>query len=159
MPIAGVARNPLGQVPGTRFHRNRLILMERRQDRITPTRAQPGTIRRWYRSLIGYTSARGSADFSWTRDGFDVAPAGAQGPVSSPLRYLITTRDTLTAGNQLSQPIARVAHKPSILAPRPPLVWVGNVQGRPTVRNRIVSFGSRIPALNPASADATLPPV
>jgi hypothetical protein len=151
MPIAGVPRNPLAQ-RSNRFHRNRLILMTRRQDVVQAGRANPGTIRRLWQNVIGYTGA--APAFSWTRNGFE-PEAPVRGQVSSPLRYLISTVDTLTAGNQLSNPMMRpvVIRQPQ--APPVPLTWAGNVQGRPTVRNRIRSLGSRVPPLNAPSPDAT----
>lgn len=150
MPVAGVSRNPLGQ-RSNRFHRNRLILMTRRQDVVPARTAQPGTIRRLIRGLAAYTGA--APAFSWTRNEHALDPV-SHDAVSTPLRYTITTRDTLTAGNQLSQPIRRPHVRPNVKHPPIPLTWAGNRQGMPTVRNRVRSLGSRITPLNGPLADA-----
>lgn len=119
--------------------------MTRRQDVITPTVAEPGTIRGFWRGLAGYVGA--TPAFSWTANGF-AANAPIRGPVTNSLRYLITTRNVLTAGNQRSNPIQRPPIVRQAQAPPVPLVYAGNIQGRPTIRARIISFGSRIPAVN-----------
>lgn len=162
MPVAGVARNPLHQVPGTRFRRHRLLLMTRNQNGVGRTTvALPGTIRRWWRTPIGFITAKGSSDFSWTRNDFDELPDNRDQygnpirlQVTGALRFLVSTRDVLTAGNQRSNPIARTVTPPRSFQPAPPLTWVGNKQHRPTIRNRMSSFGSRVPPENAESPDA-----
>jgi hypothetical protein len=68
--------------------------------------------------------------------------------VSTPLRFLIDTRDVLTAGNQRSMPMRRPTIRPTVTQKAPSLVMAGNVGYRPTIRSRVPSFGSRVPALN-----------
>lgn len=143
----GVPRNPYGLVGFARFHRNRLLLFTREQDRGGRLGvANPGTIRRFVMPALRYVGAQGP--FSWTENSFSPDAPKGEGGSTNPLRYLISTTDTLTAGNQLSQPMLRPAIPPSVAAPSPPLVLAGNVQGRPTLRQRVPSFGSRIPTLN-----------
>lgn len=130
-----------------RFHRNRLLLFTRDQDReVRSTTQVPNvTIRRLWQNLAGYVGTGGP--FSWTANS---AAGGAtvESHVSTPLRYLVTTVDTLTAGNQRSNPMKRPQIKPRVAHSAPSLVMAGNVGYRPTVRSRIPSFGSRVPALN-----------
>lgn len=143
----GVPRNPYGVSGFARFHRNRLLLFTRDQDReLRLTVALPGTIRRFIMPALRYVGAQGP--FSWTENSFSPDAPKGQGMNTNPLRYLISTTDVLTAGNQRSNPMLRPAIPPSVAAPSPPLVLAGNVQGRPTLRQRVPSFGSRIPALN-----------
>jgi hypothetical protein len=127
--------------------------MTRRQDRITPTVQEGGTIRRLWRNLAGYNNASGSADFNWTLNEFENLPDTPRSVVTTPLRYLITTVNTLTAGNLLSNPMARSPVVRQRQAPAPPLAWSGNMQHRPVLRNRITSFGSRVPPENSPSRD------
>jgi hypothetical protein len=149
----GVPRNPYGVEGFARFHRNRLLLFTRDQDRVLRvTVANPGTIRRFLMPALRYVGAMGP--FSWTENSFSPDAPRGPGGQTNPLRYLISTTDTLTAGNLLSNPMMRPAVPPSVAYPAPPLVLAGNVQGRPTLRQRVPSFGSRIPALNtPVAGD------
>lgn len=143
----GVPRNPYGIAGFVRFHRNRLLLYTRMQDRVLrETVANPGTIRRFVMPALRYVGAQGP--FSWTENAFSPDAPRGPGGQSNPLRYLISTTDTTTAGNLRSNPMRRPAVPPSVASPSPPLVLAGNVQGRPTLRQRVPSFGSRIPALN-----------
>lgn len=143
----GVPRNPYG-VPGfERFHRIYTPKFTRDQDRVLRvTVANPGTIRRFLMPALRYVGAMGP--FNWTTNSFSPDARGGPGGQTNPLRYLISTTDTLTAGNLRSNPMMRPAIPPSVAYPAPPLVLAGNVQGRPTLRQRVPSFGSRIPALN-----------
>lgn len=143
----GVPRNPYGLAGFARFHRNRLLLYTRDQDReLRHTVLNPGTIRRWIMPALRYVGAQGP--FSWTENSFSPDAPRGPGGQTNPRRFLISTVDTLTAGNQLSNPMLRPAIPPTVAYPAPPLVLAGNVQGRPTLRQRVPSFGSRIPALN-----------
>lgn len=147
MPIAGVARNPEGLTDFDRFHRNRLLLYTRDQDRrVRGTIAEPGTLRRLWRNIAEYSGA--APPFSWTANRFDGDPVPAGQAVTTPLRYLISTVNVLTAGNLLSNPLARRALNPSVAHPGARLILTGNVANRPTIRTRVPSFGSRVPALN-----------
>ena len=132
-----------------RFRRNRLLLYTREQSReLRRTEQTPGTVRRTWHNMAGYVGAQ--PPFSFTANGFDYDPRPVSENVSTPYRYLVTTRNILTAGNQLSQPMMRPAIPPVVTHSPPALVMAGNVGYRPTVRSRIPSFGSRVPALNSA---------
>lgn len=131
-----------------RFHRNRLLLFTREQSReLRQTVAEPGTIRRFEQVHAGYIGA--APAFSFTANGFDHDSTLKAGePLTNTRRFLISTRNVLTAGNQLSQPMRRPAVPPRVLHTPPALVMAGNVGYRPTIRSRVPSFGSRVPALN-----------
>ncbi len=140
---------------GERFHTLPLLVMSRDQSReLRHTLAEPGTIRRWEQVHAGYTGA--APAFSWTANGFDVDAQLAGGePLTNTRRYLISTRNTLTAGNQLSQPMRRPVVPPRTLHSPPALVMAGNAGYSPTIRSRVPSFGSRVPALNGPSIAGT----
>lgn len=133
---------------GEFFHRNRLLLYVRDQDRVLRTTDQvPSvTIRRLWQNLAGYVGT--GAGFSWTANSPGNGKRTIESHVSTPLRYLISTVDTLTAGNQRSMPMRRPQVPPRVAHTAPSVVAAGNVGYRPTVRSRIPSFGSRVPALN-----------
>lgn len=133
--------------PDNRFHRNRLLLLTRDQDRQGRTTVQEaGTIRRLWKNAAGFTGAQ--PPFSWTANGFDSAPSARAAGVSTPLRYLVSTLNTLTAGNQRSMPMRRQPLPPRVKHTPPTLVSAGNVGYRPALRSRVPSFGSRVPPLN-----------
>lgn len=132
--------------PGARFHRNRLILAGRDQKLVNRTTvAEPGTIRRFTTMPVNVIG--GAPPFSWSANGFDPSTP-PQSKVSNPLRFLITTRNVLTVGNQLSRPMRRPAVPPRVSHTAPSLVMAGNAGYAPVLRVRVPSFGSRIPALN-----------
>ena len=132
---------------GVRFFRTYQPRYTRDQDRdVRRTVQEPGTIRRLWQNLAAYTGA--APPFSWTDNDFDGTAQPPRAHVSTPLRYLVTTVNTLTAGNQRSAPMRRPQVPPTVAHGAPALVMAGNVGYRPTVRSRIPSFGSRVPALN-----------
>lgn len=146
------SRNPLGQQPDE--WRSRLLPMF-----TTPSfdfkpqgELAPGTLRRYVRGLIGLSA--GMPAFSWSRNLFDRVAGGARGEQTAPENYYISTRYVLTYGNQRSNPLARQFVPNRQLQPVSPLVYHGNAPGRPSVRERIISFGSRVPALNAPAADS-----
>lgn len=137
------SRNPLGQ-RADRFRRGRLLLFTRRQDVAPAGTAEPGTIRRWVRGLAAYTG--GPAVLSWTKNAMDVEGRPA-GPVSTPERFLISSTNVLRAGNQLSNPMLREVVPSRIRQAIPSASTMQ--QGRPSVRYRIRSLGSRVAPVNP----------
>jgi hypothetical protein len=149
LPSAQNQGNPLAQVPGTFFHRFGILVRGRRQEIAQTIRTDGGgTLRFWWRGL-GNMITGGSA-FSWSRNLNDDAPDGVNGVVSSPLRYRIATDYVTTAGNQRSNPEGRQQLRYPTMrhAPNPVFLRAGQQQGRPTIRNRITSFGSRVPPVN-----------
>lgn len=139
--------NPLGQSPGTFFHRVGVLLRGRRQDaRLWGTLAD-GTIREFVMPIVNAIS--GGSAFNWTRNANDDAPDGVNGVDTNPVRYRVSTA-FLGQGNQLSNPRARsfVQYPSRPHAPNPVFLRAGQQQGKPTIRNRITSFGSRVPPIN-----------
>lgn len=138
-------RNPLGESPD-RYRRLRFTPYGRRQDVEKEGTLAPGTIRlAFWRGLAGYLGA-GPA-FSWSRNSSDRG-GPIRGETTTPQLGILSTRYFLTAGNQRSNPFARRAVGTFQLQPISPIVHVGNVQGRPSIREQILSLGSRIPPLN-----------
>jgi len=117
----------------------------------------PGTVRRLWRQSVDYVSAQ--SPYSWT----DSAPSPGRPEFSAPRGFGITralrymTRSTYIGagidnsrfGGLHTKIHPRVRSK-AVTTP------AGAVRGRPTVRNRLTSFGSRVPPLNqqvPAASD------
>ncbi len=111
-------------------------------------RLAPGQIRRLWRPVADMIAAQ--ASFSWTES----APSPGA-PVQSPgglsitraLRYM--ARSVYIAGGTDN---SRFGALHTAIRPRvhykPVSINAGAVRSRPTVRNRLTSFGSRVPALN-----------
>lgn len=118
---------------------------------VTSTRGNvlaPGQVRQMWRQVADYIAAQ--ASYSWTHS----AP-GPDRPVSLPpalgvttaLRYMARSLYVAggTDGTRLSALHTKVT--PSVKH-KPVSVNAGAVRNRPTVRNRMTSFGSRVPTLN-----------
>lgn len=123
-----------GESPGT-------MMLSRRG-----TIAAPGTIRRFWKQSVGYVGAQ--APFSWTANAH-VGVSGARGfQVKRALRYM-TRSVTHTAGTDntrfagLHTQVTQSGRKRQTV-----VLGAGRVRNRPTVRNRMTSFGSRVPTLN-----------
>ena len=107
-----------------------------------------GQVRRMWRQAIGYIAA--PAPYSWTGNG---PQPGRQNSSLSPfevtraLRYM--TRSLYAPAGDDNTRFAGLHTK---IIPRvrsmPVTLGAGTVQNRPTVRNRMSSFGSRVPTLN-----------
>lgn len=108
----------------------------------------PGTIRRLWRQAVNLTPAQ--APYSWT----DSAPApgrpiGSPGPldVTHSMRYM--TRSVYAAagtdGTRFSAMHTKIHPR---VHSKPVSIAAGSVRSRPTVRNRLTSFGSRVTPLN-----------
>lgn len=108
----------------------------------------PGTVRRLWRQTVNYIAA--GAPYSWTASApTPDAPSVNPGvlALTRALRYM--TRNTyIGAGVDNS----RFGALHTTISPRvnskPVTVNAGTVRNRPTVRNRLTSFGSRVPPLN-----------
>lgn len=108
----------------------------------------PGTVRRLWRQVANLTPAQ--ASYSWT----DSAPAPGR-PVSAPsgldvtrtLRYM--ARSTYAAagtdGTRMSALHTKIHPR---VHSKPVSIAGGSARSRPTVRNRLTSFGSRVPPIN-----------
>lgn len=147
------SRNPLGEPVGVGAWRSRALPMFTMPavDHEPQGILAPGTIRRYVRGLIGLSP--GMPAFSWSRNNFDRVAGPIRGRMSAPENYLISTRYVLTYGNQRSNPFAKPTVPNRQLQPVSPLVYHGNAPGRPSVRERILSFGSRVVPLNAYGPD------
>lgn len=122
-------------------------------------RLAAGQVRRLYRQSVNMIAA--SPPYSWTANGPTVRPFQGAVGVTRALRYM--TRSTYIGGGTDN---ARFAGLHTAISPRQQrsaqsrghrvTVAAGSVRNRPTVRNRITSFGSRVAPLNgmvPAAQD------
>jgi hypothetical protein len=102
-------------------------------------RVAVGTIRRLYRQAVNYIAA--PAPVSWTQN----LPIS----ISRALRYKASTvfRGAGSSNTRFGAP--RPLRPPrSGRHPATVTLAAGNLQGRPVIRNRLASFGSRVPAVN-----------
>lgn len=109
-----------------------------------------GQIRRFWRQTINYIPA--PPPYSWTANG----PAGHAPPpvqITRALRYM-----TRSIYAQAGTDNTRFAGLHTKIYPqtrqKPVTLGAGLVRSRPTVRNRMTSFGSRVPTLNQPSSAA-----
>lgn len=107
-----------------------------------------GQIRQLWRQSINFTGAQ--ASYSWTRN----SPAPDR-PVITPTGFRITTalrymaRSVyMGAGNDNTRFAALHTQVNPKVRHKPVTIGAGTVKNRPTVRNRLTSFGSRVPTLN-----------
>lgn len=110
----------------------------------------PGTIRRLWRQSVDYIAA--SAPYSWT-DSSPMPERPASVParglgITTALRYMtrsvyVNTGTDNTRYGGLHTKIAMRSRS------KPVTTGSGQTRSRPTVRNRMTSFGSRVPPLNP----------
>ncbi len=163
MPVAGRPRNPLAELP-LRFRRGAHVsvavlgqtpgLME--YDRHTDVQAA-GTIRRYWRQLAGLIPA--PPEFSWSGNRPAFSGERAYGWTRA-LRYKITSL-YLPAGAGNTRYGAARPHVAMANAQPAVTLGAGTRQARPTVRNRLRSFGSRVTPLNSpiqAAQDAQVGP-
>ena len=109
-----------------------------------------GQIRRMWRQSINLIPA--PAPYSWTENGPTESPVHGVG-VTRALRYM--TRSVYEgAGTDHSRFDAMHTQIVHAVNYKTVTVSAGNMQGRPTVRNRMTSFGSRVPTLNQAVSAA-----
>ena len=149
MPVPGQPRNPQHVTTFDRFDRVPFTPMSRLQsDVLRHTAQRPGSIRRFWRAAPKYVGGANGQEFSWTDNDLLPRDNQARALVSTRLNYIITTTNTVYGGNQLSRPMQRPVLVKSTASAAPRQITNGNVQGRPVLRQRIPSFGSRVPALN-----------
>jgi hypothetical protein len=149
VPVSGRPRNPLGQ-GGSRFHGRRRVFVERPGASpglmdIDDTRvdtAAAGTIRRLWLQAVNMVPAPPP---------FPVAQAPLG--ITRALRYRASSLFQ-RAGNDNTRFGAARPYVPARHHQRPVTIAAGNQQGRPTVRNRMTSFGSRVAPVNPPSPAA-----
>lgn len=114
----------------------------------------PGQVRRLWRQTVEYVAPAGA--FSWTHN----APAPGR-PIRLPYGFGITralrymARSVYVAGGTDN---SRFGAMHTTVTPhvrsKPVTVGAGGVRNRPTVRNRLTSFGSRVTPLNARVAAA-----
>ena len=138
-PVAQAGRTPATMVVSTR--RNVLA---------------PGTVRRLWRPVADMIAAQ--APYSWTESapapGRPVVASRGLG-ITSSLRYMARSL-YVAAGTDASRSTGLHTKIHPRVQSKPVSINAGQVRSRPTVRNRLTSFGSRVPPLNakvPASND------
>lgn len=115
----------------------------------------PGQVRRMWQQAIN--EVRPAEPY----DVVSMAPAPGR-PIARPpkvgvtraLRYMASSR-YLGVGDSLTDWGAHTIVNPQHINPTP-TVGAGNTRGNPTVRNRLTSFGSRAPVLNPEQVPAAI---
>lgn len=152
MPVPGQPRNPFGQTPDRiELEAPRFAVVAGR----TPTTMRrtlrgmvlaAGQIRHNWRQTVAYMA--GPPGYSWTSNGpLDSMSAARAFQVTRALRYL--TR-TLYMGAGIDN--TRNAGLHSVVKPtarsKPVTVNAGQQRNSPVTRNRLTSFGSRVPPLN-----------
>lgn len=107
-----------------------------------------GTIRRLWRQSVNYIPAGGW--LSWTENGTDRTPTVGVG-ITRALRYKASSvfRGAGSSNTRMGAPRAFIV--PRHVQPRATIA-AGNLQGRPYIRNRLQSFGSRVPPVNRGAA-------
>jgi hypothetical protein len=148
VPVPGRPRNPLGLRPD-RLRQRPHVFVERPgttpglQDLdVRADTAAPGTIRRLWRQSVNYVPA--PAPFGWTQH-----PA----TVTRALRYKASTTFRQAGTSNTREGAAR-AIVPGRHKSKPVTIAAGNRQGRPTIRNRLTSFGSSVAPTNRPSPAA-----
>lgn len=151
-PLPGYT-NPDGQVPTriNRWGRPAPVALMGRTPGLSETQLQGhvlglGVVRRMYRQAINYIPA--SPAFSWSENGYP-GLHGARGfQVTRALRYLTHTSVNATSGVDNTRFAGlHTSVRPKVRSKRV-TVGAGQVRTRPTVRNRMTSFGSRVPPIN-----------
>lgn len=104
-----------------------------------------GQVRKLWRQSIGYIAAQGA--YSWTRNANDSDPAKGVG-ITRALRYKATSY-AMEAGADNSRFEGLHTVYPKQNRYKPITVNAGQKASQPTTRNRMTSFGSRVPVLNP----------
>lgn len=108
----------------------------------------PGQVRRMWRQTINQVNAQ--APYSWTASApTPDAPGTNPGAVgiTRALRYM-TRSLYMGAGEDNTRYAALHTQIEQRTNQKPVSLNAGNVRNRPTVRNRLTSFGSRVPTLN-----------
>lgn len=115
-------------------------------DHAIPEQKQPGvTIRRVVHAKAASIAAPPPEQWSWVDN---------PRVVTVPVRYRASTRFRAAGtSNTLVRGVPRPIRKATSVQPRVTR-QAGNAPSRPTVRNRLTSFGSRVPTLNPPSPNA-----
>jgi hypothetical protein len=107
-----------------------------------------GTIRRLWRQSVNYLPA--GPWLSWTENGIDRTPTNGVA-ITRALRYKASSLFRGAGSSNTRMGATRAFVTPRHIQPHVTL-GVGNLQGRPVLRNRLQSFGSRVPPVNAGAA-------
>jgi hypothetical protein len=143
VPVAGVARNPLGETPH-RFRRERPVVVTRNgqtpgtmtcdvNDRVDGR----GTIRRVFRQAVNVILPADPISWSYNN---------GQGHVTRALRYKAAS--TYVGAGSRTQYARPRPIRPATHRMLPITRSAGNKRNLPAVRNRMASFGRRVPSIN-----------
>lgn len=160
-PLPGYS-NPDGEVPGRRFNRwgrpapvaemgrtPGLMFVSLRGNILGA-----GQIRRFWRQAVNYIAA--PAPYSWSSSSPNPGqPSLSDTPfaVTRSLRYMTRSISVRSGEDNSKFPGLHTRVRPQVRS-KPVTLPVGGVRNRPTVRNRMTSFGSRVPTLNKQSPAA-----
>lgn len=152
MPVAGQPRNPFGQTPDRidlDKPRHPVVLGRTAGTMHVELRGEiqaPGQIRHMWRQAVNYLAAFGP--YSWTTNSDTSNMTGARAfQVTRAFRYLTRSLymgagiDNTRFSELHSTVTPQVRHKPVV-------VNAGQQRGKPVARNRLTSFGQRVPTLN-----------
>lgn len=103
-----------------------------------------GQIRKMWRQSVGYIAA--PPTYSWTANGI-VAERTGGFQITRALRYMTRSVYMGSGFDNTRFPGLHTQIQPKVRS-KPVTIGAGQSRGRPTVRNRITSFGSRVPTLN-----------
>lgn len=153
-PLPGYT-NPWGQEPSriNRWDRPEpVVAIGRSPGTMVVTRRgsvlAAGTIRRLWRQSVNLVAAQ--AGYSWTSSapapGAPVIIPPALG-VTAALRYMTRSVYAAAGTDNTRMSALHTRVRPHVRS-KPVSTQAGNVRSRPTVRNRLSSFGSRIPPIN-----------
>lgn len=151
MPVPGQPRNPFGQAP------DRFELERPRHPSVagrTPATMRQelrgmilaaGQIRHNWRQVVAYMA--GPPGYSWTANEAVNSMSAARGfQVTRALRYL-SRMLYMGAGIDNSRFAGLHSAVPPAVRSKPVSVNAGQQRGKPVARNRLTSFGSRVPTL------------
>lgn len=103
-----------------------------------------GVVRTLWRQAINYIAAQGP--YSWTSNGITkTSPRGFQ--ITRALRYMATSA-YVSAGTDNTRIYGIHTNINPKANQKTVTLGAGNVRNRPTIRNRMTSFGSRVPPIN-----------
>lgn len=144
-------RNPAGELPDRIHGRPHISLVVSGRSPAAMERTlrgcvlAAGQVRHLWRQSVDYIAAAGG--YSWTASS-PSGPAGRGLGITRALRYM--TRSLYVAGGTDN---SRLSELHTVVEPKarakPVTTGGGQARSRPTVRNRLTSFGSRVPPINP----------
>jgi hypothetical protein len=150
--------NPNGEQPDrfNNWHRPNAIAVPGRSPGLTGISLRgnilgPGTVRKLWRQSVNFTPAQGS--FSWANNANDTDSNNPIG-ITRALRYM-TRSVYVGAGIDNTRTTGLHTRVTKTNAYKAITTGAGQTRSRPTTRNRMSSFGSRVTPLNPSVAAAS----